>query len=450
LRRIQLLPFAALVLIFGTAPCLAADAAADRLRLIIETDAGGDPDDEQSLVRFLLYANEWDIEGIIANRPDARPGENRNTERTGLGIVQRLVEAYGLCHSNLVQHDPRYPTGEQLRKVTVAGYNNADDAVKLIIAAIDRPDPRPVWYSDWGTDNGAATNNMKRALDRVLRERGPERYATFKKKLRLTSYDMYGDHTTKIEPPFVLWVNTFQPELDRRRWYHRFSALTAKAGDFDLARDVLIGHGPLGALYPTNTTHWQKEGDTTTFLYLVPTGMNDPYQPGWGSWAGRYGTNEHFPGKPYYWAKEFDAWNGKTNRDNTLARWAAHLQNDFKARMDWCVRSRGEANHPPVVRVQGPTTRTVRPGERVTLNAGGSTDPDNHPLEFEWIVYPEAGNYRGPEVRIENARSATATLQTPEVTTEQQLHVIAIVTDKGEPPLTRYARVVLTIQPVTK
>src|SRR5688572_32330992 len=56
--------------------------AADRLRVMVETDAGGDPDDEQSLVRLLLYANEWDIEGIIANRPRARDGENKNTERT--------------------------------------------------------------------------------------------------------------------------------------------------------------------------------------------------------------------------------------------------------------------------------------------------------------------------------------------------------------------------------
>src|SRR5678809_450091 len=65
------------------------------LRLIIETDAGGNPDDAQSLVRFLLYANEWDVEGIIANRVDAREGENRNRERTGLGIVRALIRAYG-------------------------------------------------------------------------------------------------------------------------------------------------------------------------------------------------------------------------------------------------------------------------------------------------------------------------------------------------------------------
>lgn len=69
--------------------------AAGRLRVIIETDAGGDPDDEQSLVRFLLYANEWDVEGIIANRPAARRGENLNTERTGLGIVRRPAVAGG-------------------------------------------------------------------------------------------------------------------------------------------------------------------------------------------------------------------------------------------------------------------------------------------------------------------------------------------------------------------
>src|SRR2546423_13752225 len=91
------------------------------LRVIVETDAGGDPDDEQSLVRFLLYANEWDVEGIIANRPKAIDGENRNMERTGLGIVRALVNAYGQCHSNLVQHDPRYPSAKRLAQRTVAG-----------------------------------------------------------------------------------------------------------------------------------------------------------------------------------------------------------------------------------------------------------------------------------------------------------------------------------------
>src|SRR5438105_6157005 len=152
------------VFFFVPWPAGAVEQQGRKLRVIIETDAGGDPDDEQSLVRFLVYANEWDIEGIIANRPFARDGENRNRERTGLGIVRRLVNAYGQCYSNLVEHDFRYPTPERLLARTVAGYDDTDEAVKLITAAVDSPDPRPIWYSDWGTDHGSATNNLTRAL----------------------------------------------------------------------------------------------------------------------------------------------------------------------------------------------------------------------------------------------------------------------------------------------
>src|SRR5687767_1228409 len=159
---------AILLLLAANAPLL---AAGDRLRVIVETDAGGDPDDEQSLVRFLLYANEWDVEGIIANRPLARDGENRNPERTGLGIVLRQLEAYAQCYPNLVRHDPRYPRPAELRRRTVAAYGDARAGVALIRAAVERDDPRPVWFSDWGTDDGSTESSLKQALDDVMRER---------------------------------------------------------------------------------------------------------------------------------------------------------------------------------------------------------------------------------------------------------------------------------------
>ncbi len=451
----------------------APSAAADRLRLIIETDAGGDPDDEQSLVRFLLYANEWDVEGIIANRPQARAGENRNPERTGLGVVRRQLTAYGECWTNLVQNDPRYPTRDQLWSRTVAGYNDTEAAVNLLIAAVDRPDPRPLWYADWGSDNGAATNNLRRALDRVLRDRGPAGYAQFKSRLRLSSYDNFGDHTAAREPPFPLWVNTFQPELDGRRWYHRFSALTAKAGGFDLVRDCLTGHGQLGPLYPTNTNPRQKEGDSMSFLYLIPTGMNDPEHPQWGSWAGRYGHNENQPGKPYFWANQTDFWEGSTNRDNALRRWAADLQNDFRARLDWCVKPPSQANHPPVPQVcvaiesaadkagqdgnpagdlpslaagQGVLAVTVPAGSTLRCDAGQSHDLDGDRLSFAWFVYPEAGTYRGA-VQVRDSASAVARLVVPAVTAPESLHLVLRVSDAGQPPLARYTRVVVTVLP---
>jgi hypothetical protein len=133
----------------------------------------------------------------------------------------------------------------------------------------------------------------------VHRDRGPTGYAKFKSRFRLSSADRFGEHTLR-KPAWPIWIDTFRPELEGKRWYHRFAALTAKAGGFDVRRDVLTGHGPLGALYPTNTgLSPQKEGDTMCFLYLVPTGMNDPWQPGWGSWAGRYGLNDQDAPRPH-------------------------------------------------------------------------------------------------------------------------------------------------------
>src|SRR4051812_22328764 len=147
-------------------------AETPRLRLIIETDAGGDPDDEQSLVRFLVYANEWDVAGIIANRPKARDGENLNPVRDGLGIVRRQLDAYGQVHDHLVLHDKRFPTKDALWKVTVPGYDDVNDGVDLVMNAVDADDPRPVWFLNWGTDKESGQSCLKRALERVLEERG--------------------------------------------------------------------------------------------------------------------------------------------------------------------------------------------------------------------------------------------------------------------------------------
>jgi hypothetical protein len=420
----------------------------DRLRLIIETDAGGDPDDEQSLVRFLLYANEWEVEGIIANRREVRRPENHNSANSGFEIVSGFIDAYETVYPQLREHDKRYPAPAALRMRTVAGYDDTDEAVRLVIETIDRDDPRPVWFLNWGTDHGSAESNLKRALDRVLTERGQQGYAKFKEKILLCSDDQFGEHTTRIEPLWRLWIYPFYPNMDGGRWYHRFGPLTATAGGFDLERDVRTNHGPLGALYPTNTTHKQKEGDSFTFMYLIPTGMNDPLQPTWGSWAGRFGERSDWkPRNPnYYWAGERDAWQGTTNRDNTLRRWSADLQNDFRARMDWCVQPFSGANHPPRAALNGDISqRTVLldapVGKTVRLDAAGSSDLDGDELEYQWFIYPDAGTYRG---RVDvSATSSEARVVIPSDSAGKTIHLIVAVRDRGEPPLARYRRAVL-------
>lgn len=439
-------------LVLGFFVILSSAAGRDiRPRLIVETDAGGDPDDEQSLVRFLVYANEFDIEGIIANRPTARDGENRNPVRDGLGIVRAMVNAYGQSYPNLVRHDARYPPPDLLLSRTVAGYNNVDQGVDLIIRAVDADDPRPVWFSNWGTDNGAAESCLKRALDRILTERGPVGYAAFKQRLRLSSADKFGEHTASIEPPFPFWLNASHPPLEGKRWYHRFSALTATAGGFDIERDVRTGHGPLGPLYPVNTGLRQKEGDTMMFLYLVPTGMNDLSEPTWGSWGGRYGHNPDFPRKNYYWSNQSDTWQGRSHRDNTLARWAADFQSDFAARMDWCVTdSYDKANHAPVAVLNGDRTRgilsvAVSSGEVVTLDASGSSDPDGNAAAVEWFVYREAGTYAGV-IELDVSNDCQAKFVAPSVTEPATIHVIQTIRDNGSPQLTAYRRAVITVK----
>lgn len=417
------------------------DADEDRLRLMIETDAGGDPDDEQSLVRFLLYANEWDIEGIIANRAQTRRPENSNPEGTGLGIVRRLLTAYGECWPQLSTHDSRYPPLETLWTRTIAGDSETDAAVERIIELVDANDPRPLWYSDWGSDHGSGKNNLHRALDRVLAERGPEGYARFKSRLRLSSADAFGPHTHEIEPPFPLWVDTFSPEIDGHRWYHQFAPLTSRAGGFDLERDLRSGHGALGELYPLTPTP-QKEGDSATFLYLVPTGLGDPLQPTWGSWAGRYGLRHPDSGCRYYWADQLDAWNGSISRENTLGRFASALQNDFRARLDWCVSPRETANHPPNVNLKQRLGVTVNASEVITLDASATSDPDGDRLAFEWWVYREAGNIE-EDIDIHEQNSPVVVFRAPG--TPGELHVVLTVRDDGNPPLERYGRCIITI-----
>ena len=90
--------------VFGTASTAIAD---ERPRVIVTSD--GEIDDECSLVRFLLYANEWDIEGIITSSSQYHwQGHNW----AGDDWARPYLEAYAKVRPNLIKHDPRYPTVE--------------------------------------------------------------------------------------------------------------------------------------------------------------------------------------------------------------------------------------------------------------------------------------------------------------------------------------------------
>jgi hypothetical protein len=117
--------------------------------------------------------------------------------------------------------------------------------------------------------------------------------------------------------------------------------------------------------------------------------------------------------------------------------------------MDWCVRPYGEANHHPIVFVDDEAgaallTRDAPPGDRVTLDAGASTDPDGDALAYRWWLYEEPSRY-GP-LEIQGASGPVAIISVPEDASGRTLHVVLEVTDDGLPALTSYRRVLIKVR----
>ncbi len=87
--------------------------AADRPRLAILTDIGGDPDDQQSMIRLMAYSNEFDIEALIASA-SGTPGELKNA-MTRPDLILQIIDAYGAVLPNLKKRASGWPEPTQLR-----------------------------------------------------------------------------------------------------------------------------------------------------------------------------------------------------------------------------------------------------------------------------------------------------------------------------------------------
>lgn len=123
--------FIILTVLFSSV-CEATDADFKRLRVIMSSDfppigvvksgdvhntMKSDPDDMQSMVRFLLYANEFDVEGLIASAGTfAMEAHKKN--------ILDVLDQYEKVYENLKSHDPNYPTADYLRSVTFEGKGN--------------------------------------------------------------------------------------------------------------------------------------------------------------------------------------------------------------------------------------------------------------------------------------------------------------------------------------
>lgn len=429
-------------------------------RLLILTDIGGDPDDQQSLIRLSLYFNEFEMEGFIASA-SGTPGELGKAV-VKPHLIEEIIQAYGEVRPHLLLHDPHYPeSGELIEKIkrgnphrglSFIGQGHDTEGSDWIIKVVDKPSEVPLNIAIWG-----GQTDLFQALWKVKNSRSPAAYREFVRRIRIydiADQDGIFDEVIQDYPGLFYILNKAPEGEDKRNAVFRGMYLGGDESWTSLdwiQTNVQQNHGPLGALYPLKT--WtapnphgvMKEGDTPSWFYFLPNGLGDLNHPEWGGWGGRFKSG------PTHYVDAQDTVRGTTHARATVWRWRPQYQRDFQARMDWCVMNFDEANHHPVIIINHhPGQRYIEiwasPGEKIYLSASGSSDPDGDSLSYRWFVYPEPGT-PGTVPTIMDDDEKMAECHLPEESNRgDAFHIILEVTDDGEPSLTSYRRIVVRVK----
>src|SRR5262245_28466819 len=150
------------------------DPYVDKPRVVVMTDIANEPDDQMSMVRFLVYANQYDVEGLIASTSTWM----RNKVRPD--VINSVLDAYAQVQPNLSKHEQGFPSADALKKVVVSGQagfgmaavgeGKQSPGANLIIAAAEKSDPRPVWVLAWGGANTLAQALLQARATRTAQQ----------------------------------------------------------------------------------------------------------------------------------------------------------------------------------------------------------------------------------------------------------------------------------------
>ena len=255
--------------------------AGPRPRVLVSTDIGGtDPDDTQSMVHFLLYADMFDVEGLVSSPY----GKGRREH------ILEVIGHYERDYPSLKTHSASYPAPDALRAITrqgaidsagAAGFGKATAGSDWIVQCARRPDPRPLYVLVWGgiDDLAQALHDAPEILPklRVYFIGGPN------KMWSVDAYNYIEQHHPR------LWI--IEANTTYRGWFTGGN----QAGDWGNAAFVrahVAGHGALGDFFTTLLQGTLKMGDSPSVGYLLHGTPEDPSQPGWGGrfvriWDGR-------------------------------------------------------------------------------------------------------------------------------------------------------------------
>jgi hypothetical protein len=259
--------------------CASPNVAATSLRprVIVSTDIGGtDFDDFQSMVHLFVYADRFDIEGLVSS--PYGPGRKEH--------ILKVIDAYEHDYPNLKTYSSNYPAPDALRAISkqgaidsagLRGFDKPTEGSDWIIRCAKRDDPRPLWLLVWGGIDDLAQAlhddpSIKSKL-RVYFIGGPN------KKWSAPAYD----YIARAHPD--LWI--IEANDTYRGWFTGGNQSGEWGNDAFVGRHV-AGHGALGEFFATGISFNSqvratiKMGDTPSLVYLLGQTPDDPSKDSWG------------------------------------------------------------------------------------------------------------------------------------------------------------------------
>ena len=249
-----------------------------RCRVIVLTDIGGtDYDDFQSLVHLLVYADCFDIEGLISS-PMGSSGRT--------GHILKVLDIYDKDYTNLKSYSDSYPEPEKLCSITkqgtiesagMCGFGKPTEGSEWIIQCANRSDNRPLWILVWGgiDDLAQALHDAPSILPklRVYYIGGPN------KKWATTAYD----YIAREHPR--LWI--IEANSTYRGWFVGGNQ-SGQWGNELFVEKYIAGCGALGEYFAggvrfkSEVRSQIKMGDTPSVAYLLGNNPENPTMPSWG------------------------------------------------------------------------------------------------------------------------------------------------------------------------